>query len=222
MYIIIVGCGKVGYHLTLALLSAGHEVLAIEQDPRRYASVVEEVGSVSISGDGSEVAVLAEAGAGRAAVLIAVTGQDEDNLVACQVAKHRFEVGRTIALVNNPQNETLFRMLGVDVVVSHTNVILTHVEEELPGHPLIHLLPLADSDRKLVGIHIPPDAEAVGKPLVSLELPPGTLISLLVNESGEPRLPTQEEIIQANDEIIAVTIPTSEEGLLDALTRVAV
>ena len=221
MYIIIVGCGKVGYHLTRALLSTGYEVLAIEQDSRRFAAIVDELGNMAISGDGSEVAVLAEAGANRADVLIAVTGRDEDNLVACQVAKHRFDVAKTIALVNNPQNDDLFRKLGVDVIVSHTEVILTHVEEELPEHRVVHLMPLPGSECRLVGIHIPPDAEVVGKPLESVKLPSDTLISLLVDAKGEPRLPAADEALQANDEVVAVTTPEAEDGLLEVLTRVA-
>ncbi len=221
MYIIIVGCGKVGYHLARALLSAGHEVLVIEQDARRYATVVDELGSVAISGDGSEVAVLEQAGASRSDVLVAVTGQDEDNLVACQVAKHRFTVPKTIALVNNPENEALFSNLGVDVVVSHTNAILSHVEKELPEHPLVHLLALQGADQNLVAIHIPPDAEVVGKPLESVKLPPGTMISLLVNSGGEPRLPVDGGVVRANDEAIVVTTPAAEEELMKILTRVA-
>ena len=221
MYIIIVGCGKVGYQLTRALLSAGNEVLAIERDSAKQASVVEELGSVAISGDGSEVSVLEEAGAGRADVVVAVTGRDEDNLVACQVAKHHFDVPKTIALVNDPENDDLFRKLGVDVIVSHTEVILTHVEEELPDHPVVHLMPLPGTEKRVVGIHIPPDADVVGKPLESVSLPDGTLVSLLVDEGGEPRLPAPGEPLQANDEVVAVTTPETEEELLYVLTRVA-
>jgi trk system potassium uptake protein TrkA len=221
MYIIIVGCGKVGYQLTRALLSAGHEVLAIERDSAKHASVVEELGSVAISADGSEVSVLEEAGAGRADVVVAVTGRDEDNLVACQVAKHHFDVPKTIALVNNPENDDLFRKLGVDVIVSHTEVILTHVEEELPDHPVVHLMPLPGTEKRVVGIHIPPDADVVGKLLESVSLPDGTLVSLLVDEGGEPRLPVPGEPLQANDEVVAVTTPETEEELLYVLTRVA-
>jgi trk system potassium uptake protein TrkA len=221
MYIIIVGCGKVGYQLTRALLSAGNEVLAIERDSTKHASVVEELGSVAISGDGSEVSVLDEAGAGRADVVVAVTGRDEDNLVACQVAKHHFDVPKTIALVNDPENDDLFRKLGVDVIVSHTEVILTHVEEELPDHPVVHLMPLPGTGKRVIGIHIPSDADVVGKPLESVSLPDGTLVSLLVDEGGEPRLPAPGEPLQANDEVVAVTTPETEEQLLYVLTRVA-
>ncbi|MEK7778414.1 MAG: TrkA family potassium uptake protein [Chloroflexota bacterium] len=222
MYIIIVGCGKVGYHLAQALLSAGHEVLAIEQDSQKYAAIVDALGSVVISGDGAEAAVLEEAGAGRADAVIAVTGQDDDNLVACQVAKHRFKVAKTIALVNNPENESLFQKLGVDVTVSQTSMILSHIEEELPEHPLVHLFPIPDSDRRLVGIPIPMDASVVGKTLESVTLPPDTLIALLIDARGEPRLPTEGEIFKANDEVVAVTSPAAEEALLNILTRVGV
>ena len=222
MYIIIVGCGRVGHHLTRVLLSTGHEVLAIERDSSRYAAIIDDLGSVAINGDGTEVAILEEAGAGRAdaEVLIAVTGQDEDNLVACQLAKYRFSIPKTIAMVNNPENESLFKNLDVDVVVSHTNMILTHVEEELPGHPLVHVLPLQGTDRRLVGIHIPPDAEVVGKPLELVDLPADTLISLLVNAAGEARLPADGEKLQADDDVVAVTTPNAEEELLEILTRV--
>ncbi len=221
MYIIIVGCGKVGYQLTRALLSAGNEVLAIERDSAKYAAIVEELGSVVISGDGSEVSVLEEAGASRATVIVAVTGRDEDNLMACQAARHHFDVPKTIALVNDPENDDLFRKLGVDVIVSHTEVILTHVEEELPDHPVVHLMPLPGTEKRVVGIHIPPDADVVGKPLESVGLPDGTLVSLLVGEGGEPRLPAAGEPLQANDEVVAVTTPEMEEELLHVLTRVA-
>ncbi len=207
--------------MTRALLSAGNEVLAIESDSAKYVSVVEELGSVAISGDSSEVSVLEEAGAGRADVVVAVTGRDEDNLVACQVAKHHFSVPKTIALVNDPENDDLFRKLGVDVIVSHTEVILTHVEEELPEHPVVHLMPLPGTKRRVVGIHIPPDAGVVGKPLESVGLPDGTLVSLLIDEGGEPRLPAPSEPLQANDEVVAVTTPEMEEELLYVLTRVA-
>lgn len=207
--------------MTRALLAAGNEVLAIERDSAKYASVVEELGSVAISGDGSEVSVLEEAGAGRADVVVAVTGRDEDNLVACQVAKHHFSVPKTIALVNDPENNDLFRKLGVDVIVSHTEVILTHVEEELPDHPVVHLMPLPGTERRVVGIHIPPDADVVGKPLEAVGLPDGTLVSLLIDEGGEPRLPVSSEPLQANDEVVAVTTPEMEEELLYVLTRVA-
>ncbi len=150
MYIIIVGGGKVGYYLTKTLLSEGHEVLLIERDPDKSEQFVEQFGAVVVAGDGAEAAVMAAAGAARADVVIAVTGEDEDNLVICQVAKTKFHVARTIARVNNPKNEYLFRMLGVDITVSQTDYILTLIEQAIPDQPFIHLVNLIHEDMAIV------------------------------------------------------------------------
>src|ERR1039458_2597468 len=136
MYIIVIGGGKVGYHLAKALLTEGHEILVIEKDQSRIDYICNELGSICLNGDGCEAAVLSEAGTERADMLIAVTGDDEDNLVACQVAKHKFKVPRTIARIKNPRHEKLFKTLGIDVTVSATNIILENIETEVPTHPL--------------------------------------------------------------------------------------
>ncbi|MFQ5880434.1 MAG: potassium channel family protein, partial [Dehalococcoidia bacterium] len=124
MYIIVVGGGKVGYYLAKELVEDGHEVLAIEKDSAKCAAIAEELGDIVLRGDGCEVRVLEQAGMGRADMVIAVTGDDEDNLVVCQVAKHRFGVGRTIARINNPKNELIFKKLGIPTTVSATAAIL--------------------------------------------------------------------------------------------------
>jgi trk system potassium uptake protein TrkA len=221
VYIIIIGCGNVGFHLTRALLYAGHEVLVVEQNAQKHAHVVNELGSVSICGDGSEWSVLEEAGAARADALIAVTGSDASNLMACQVAKYHFRRPKTIALIDNPENHSLFEALGVNVIVSHINMILTHVEEELPDHPLVHLLEIQGSERRLVAIHVPPDAQVIGKSLGSVDLPPGVLIPLLIPADGEPALPIGDRIFHPHDKVIAVASASAETLLLDVLTRVA-
>ena len=221
MYIVVVGCGKVGYHLVKALLAVGHEVVAIERDSRRCEVVNEEVGDICIGGDGSEPHVLEEVGADRSEVLIAVTGLDEDNLATCQLAKHRFNVPRTIALINNPQNDRLFKLLGVDVAVSNTDIILAHIEEELPAHPWIHVMSLRDSNREMVEITIPPDAAVVGKTVSELELPPESLLSLVIRDGGQPLLPTDDLQLQADDSVVAVTTQGQEEALWESLTALA-
>ncbi len=127
MYIIVVGVGRLGYYLIKALLDEGHEVLAIEKDANVCETVVGEMGSVCIRGDGCEASTLAEVGTSRADMLIAVTGDDEDNLVTCQVAKHKFNVPRTVARIRNPKNETIFKILWIDVTVSSTNIILERI-----------------------------------------------------------------------------------------------
>ena len=217
MYIIIVGGGKVGYYLAKALLDEGHEVLVTEKDIARYEFICDELGSVCVRGDGCETAILAEVGTGRADMLIAVTGDDEDNLVACQVAKHKFNVSRTIARISNPKNETIFKKLGIDVTVSSTNIILENIEEEVPTHPLTHLLTIRDKGLEIVEVKIPPDSTSVGKSIKELSLPPGSVLSLIIGKQQKPHVPTADTILQAEDQIIAVTAPESEEALRTAL-----
>ncbi|MBC8429606.1 MAG: TrkA family potassium uptake protein [Dehalococcoidia bacterium] len=217
MYIIIIGGGKVGYYLGRALLDEGHEILVVEKDPNRNEFICGELGSVCIRGDGCEVATLTEVGTGRADMFIAVTGDDEDNLVACQVAKHKFNVPRTIARISNPQNETIFKKLGIDVTVSSTNIILENIEEEVPTHPLTHLLTIKDKGLEIVEVKIPPDSTTIGKPVKELSLPPETVLSLIIRKQRKPIVPTADTILQAEDQIIAATTPESEEALRTAL-----
>jgi len=213
MYIIIVGGGRVGYYLTKALLDEGHEVLVVEKSAIVCETFTDLLGSICFRGDGCEAATLAEIGTARADMLIAVTGDDEDNLVACQVAKHKFNVPRTIARLRNPQRENLFKKLGVDVTVSSTNIILEHIEEEVPTHPLTHLLEIRDKGLEIVEVKISPDSTTVGKPVKELSLPPGSILSLIIRKERKPIVPTANTIIQAEDQIIAVTKPESEETL---------
>ena len=214
---VIVGGGKVGYYLSKALLDEGHEILVLEKDADRCEFICEDLGSVCVRGDGCEAATLEAAGTERADMLIAVTGDDEDNLVACQVAKHKFNVPRTIARISNPKNEAIFKKLGIDVTVSSTNIILENIEEEVPTHPLTHLLSIRDKGLEIVEVKIPPDSATVGKAIRELSLPPESVLSLIISKERKPQVPTANTVIQAEDHIIAVTPPESEEALRTVL-----
>lgn len=216
MYIIIVGGGKIGYYLAKQLLEDQHEVLIIEQDAEKCAQIADDLGEVVMLGDGCEAATLERAGMARSDMVIALTGDDEDNLVVCQVAKHKFDVPHTVARINNPKNETIFKKLGIDATISSTSVILAHIEQELPSHPLIPLMTLKGG-LEIVEIKIPPEAQAVGRPIKGILLPQQSLIALIVGPDGQPRLPTNDTIIQAGDEVVAVTALENEEGLRSAL-----
>jgi len=217
MYIIVVGVGRLGYYLIKALLEQGHEVLGIEKNAAVCETVTDELGSVCLRGDGCEIAKLNEAGTNRADMLIAVTGDDEDNLVACQVAKHKFNVPFTIARIRNPKNETLFKKLGIDATVSATNIILEYIEQEVPTHPLTHLLTIRDKGMEIVEVRIPPESTTVGKPVKELSLPLESMLSLIIRKHQKPIIPEANTILQAEDQIIAVTTPESEEVLRAAL-----
>lgn len=217
MYIVVIGGGRVGYYLTRALISESHEVLIIEKDPKLCQVLTDELGSICLRGDGCETSVQAEAGTGRADMLIAVTGDDEDNLVACQLAKHKFNVPLTISRIRNPQNEVLFKKLGVDVTVSSTNIILESIEREVPTHPLTHLLDIKENGLEVVDIRIQPDSVNVGKPIKELQLPPQSTLCLVIRKEHKPVVPNEDTILEAEDQIIAVTPPAIEEKLRTAL-----
>lgn len=217
MYIVVVGGGRVGYYLTKALLDEGHEVVLVEKQSTICDTVNEELGSVCVRGDGTEVAILSDIGTDRADMLISVTGDDEDNLVACQLAKHWFKVPRTIARVLNPKNETLFKTLGIDVTVISTNVILESIEAEVPTHLLTHLRVIRDRGLEVVEIRIPPGGGTAGKPLGELALPQGAILSLVIRKGIRPFVPSPDTVLQADDQVIAATPAESEDALRTSL-----
>ncbi|MFC1944151.1 potassium channel family protein [Chloroflexota bacterium] len=222
MYIVVAGGGQIGYYLAKILLNLGHEVLVMEKDASRCKEIVEELGSVVTHGDSCEAATLEEAGTERADMLIAVTGDDEDNLVSCQVAKHIFNVPRTIARIKNPRNESLFKTLGVDVTVSSTNIILAHIEQELPSHPLIPLLKLKGGNLVVVEVKIPPGSNVVGKRLGDLQLADDIVVVplLVVSNGKEPRMPKRDTVFNAEDEVVMLTNTENEDTLRNAFTDI--
>jgi trk system potassium uptake protein TrkA len=217
MYIIVIGGGRLGYYLLKALLSEGHEVLVLEKDARICKTITDELGSVCFRGDGCEAATLAEVGTGRADMFVAVTGDDEDNLVACQVARHKHNVPRTIARIRNPKNAVLFKKLGVDVTVSSTDLILEAIEREVPTHPVTQLLTLEEKGLVIVDVKISPESATVGKTVKDLSLPRESKLALIIPAEGSAYVPVAGTILQAGDQIIAITPPESKEALRAAL-----
>src|SRR5262249_19962864 len=184
------------------------EVLLLEKDARRVGQLTEEIGPVVAQGDACEARVLAEFGCERADLVVAVTGDDEDNLVICQVAKARFKVPRTIARVNNPRNDELFHKLGIDVTVSPTLSILHMIEAEIPHHKFVPLVPLTQAGLNLVEVTVPADSPAAGKSLRSLRLPYSVNVALIVR--GERNItPSGETTIEPDDRLFALV---TEEG----------
>ncbi|MEE8386445.1 MAG: TrkA family potassium uptake protein [Dehalococcoidia bacterium] len=221
MYIIVIGGGKVGYYLAKELVEEGHEVLVIEKDSAKCDRIAEELGDIVLMGDGCEASTMEMAGFNRADMLIAVTGDDEDNLAACQVAKAKFNLPRTVARINNPKNEEIFKRLGIDTTVSATAAILAHIEQELPTHPLIHLLTLKGSGLEIVEVKVPDTAAVVGKRVRDISLPEQSLIVLIVDKEGAPRVPGSDEVIRAGDEVVAVARTEAEDTLRTVLASPA-
>jgi len=212
MYIIIGGGGEVGYYLARNLLSQGHEVLLLEKSSLRYRTLSDELGQSIFHGDACEARTMEEAGARRADVVIAVTGEDEDNLVICQVAKKRFNVTRTIARLNNPRHEELFQKLGIDVTVSPTRSILSLIESELPGSRFVQLMTLKKAGLHIVELNVPPISPVIGKPLSQINLPRRCNLALIIR-GAESIFPHGETELMANDEVYALVTRESEEEL---------
>lgn len=212
MYIIIVGGGKVGYYLAKSLLNDEHEVLIIEKDKRKCDIISSELGGIVMRGDGTDSIVMEEAGMNRCELAIAVTGDDEDNLMICQMAKKKFDVKRTISRINNPKNEHIFKLLGIDHTVSVTDLILAQIEREIPAHSLVHLLTLRDVGVSFVEAKVPPGSPAVGKRLRELQIPDAVVIPLIIR-NGKGIVPYGETVLMADDEVVAVTAEAEEDVL---------
>src|SRR5688500_11250633 len=212
MYVIVVGAGKVGWNLTRELLEKGHEVTLLDNDRERYATVEQELEHNMQYGDASELWVLERAGVQRADMVIAVTGDDEDNMLICQVAKEKYLVDRIIARVNNPRNRQHFELLGIKPVVSATDLILRLIEHEVPEYALVHLLDLPEQKLEIIEMELPEASRAAGSRVGDLAMPEGSLlISVLRDDGGF--VPNAETVLQAGDEILAVLDPRVEEDL---------
>ena len=212
MYVIVVGAGKVGWNLARELLDKGHEVTLIENNRERYATVEQELEHNIQYGDASELWVLERAGISRADMVIAVTGDDEDNVLICQVAKEKYLCERTIARVNNPRNKQWFELLGVKPVVSATDLILRLIEHEVPEYGLVHLLDLPEQRLEIIEMLLPEDSKANGVRVGDLEMPDGSLLISVLRE-GRGFVPGPDTVLESGDEILAVLDPTVEEDL---------
>jgi len=212
MYVIIAGGGKVGWNLTRELLAKDHEVTLLEAGRDRYLTIEQELEHQVQYGDATELWVLERAGIQRADLVIAVTGDDEDNMLICQMAKEKYLCERIIARVNNPRNRQWFELLGVGPTVSATDLILRLIEHEVPSYGLVHLLDLRDEQLEIIEIEVAAGSPADGRAVADVELPEGVLIiSVLRENTGF--VPKGETVINAGDEVLLVLDPGLEESI---------
>lgn len=212
MYCIIVGGGNVGYYLTKDLAAAGHEVLLLEKNRARAAQLVEELGDIAAQGDGCEVRVMEEVGFGRADIVVAVTGEDEDNLVVCQMAKRKFSTARTIARVNSPINEPIFAKLGIDTTVSSTRIIFNLIEQEIESDQVVPVAALAKGSLEIVQVELSTESAFLGKPVAGLALPPGALIAAVIrSDTAQAAVPGM--VFLAGDVILILVAADKEAEL---------
>jgi trk system potassium uptake protein len=213
MYVLIVGGGKVGLNLTRELIAKGHEVTLIEGDRSLYLRIEQELEHAVQYGDGTELWVLERAGIQRADLVVAVTGDDEDNILICQVAKEKYLCDRIIARCNNPRNLQHFKLLGIVPAVSATDLILNLIEHEVPGHGLVHLLDLPDEQLEIIEVEVVHGAPAEGRRVSELGLPDGSLVISVLPRGGGGFVPKADTVINVGDEVLIVLDPGLEEDI---------
>jgi trk system potassium uptake protein TrkA len=218
MYIIIVGGGNVGYYLAKTLIKTDHEILVLEKNRLIHRTISEELGEVVMQGDGCEVRIMEEAGAERADAVVAVTGDDEDNLVICQMAKMQFNVPRTIARVNDPRNEALFHRFGIDATVSSTKIIYNLIEQEIETDEVIPLAALRRGNIEIVEIEMGPKSPVLNRTIQQLALPTDALVISVIRQD-HAMLPTPDTMFQIGDTAIALVTADKEHELRDVFAE---
>ncbi len=214
MTVIVVGGGKVGYYLAKTLLEHGHEPKIIELDRELCHRIANDLDIPVICGDGTTIRALEEAGVYGADALIGVTGQDENNLVACQVAKRSFGIKRTVARVNNPKNAKIMKALGVDIPVSSTDNIARMLEREIDAAAIKQLMPLNRGEISLSEIELPLDFKYSGKKLSELRLPEESVIVSILRKD-QIIIPRGNSTLNAGDKIFVIC----KDSVLHALNH---
>jgi trk system potassium uptake protein len=212
MYVIVAGGGKVGWNLARELIAKDNEVTLLESDRNRYLTIEQELEHAVQYGDATELWVLERAGIQRADLVIAVTGDDEDNMLICQMAKEKYLCDRIIARVNNPRNREWFELLGVQPAVSATDLILRLIEHEVPSYGLVHLLDLRDEKLEIIEVEVAPEAPAAGVRVMDIDLPEGSLI-ISVLRDGSGFVPKADTVIEGGDEVLLVLDPGLETSI---------
>jgi trk system potassium uptake protein TrkA len=213
MFLIVVGGGKVGVSVTRTLLALNHEVVLIEQDRPRFERLEEEFEHRAIYGDGTELYVLERAGIKRPPdIVVAVTGDDEDNIIIGQLAREKYGVEKVVARVNDPRNEPHFDLLGISPTVSATSMVLALIEHEVPQHELVHLLELRKENLEIVEVEIQRDSSAAGKRVEDLRLPESTRLISVMRE-GKAEIAVGSTELQAGDQVLAILEPGREVEL---------
>jgi trk system potassium uptake protein TrkA len=203
MYVVVVGAGKVGWNIARELIDRGHELTLVESNQRRYGTVEEELEHAVQYGDGTELWVLERAGIERADMVIAVTGDDEDNMLICQMARDKYVVERVIARCNNPRNLEHFDLLGVKPAVSATDLILRLIEHEVPKYGLVHLLDLPQERLEIIEVEVDDGSPAEGRAVKDLGLPDGSLVISILRD-GSGFVPRGDSLIESGDEVLLV------------------
>jgi trk system potassium uptake protein TrkA len=207
MFAIVVGGGKIGANVTRSLMERGKEVALVERSQERADKLEEEFGHRVVHGDGTELYVLDNAGIARPPdIVVAVTGDDEDNLIIAQLARERYGVEKVIARVNDPRNQPHFDLLGVSTTVCPTQRIMALIEHEVPEHDLVHLLELRNEKLEIIEVEIDAGCPCIGKSVDTIGFPSGSRLISVVRE-GEAEIADGSTVLEAGDQVLAILEP---------------
>ena len=219
MYVLIAGGGKVGSNLARTLIRTGHEVTLIEQRGGRFDQLEGELEHQVHKGDATELFTLERAGIERPPdIVVAVTGDDEDNVVICQLSREKYGVGNVIARINDPRNQWYFDLLGISPTVSATGAIMGLIEHEVPEHGLIHLLELRKENLEIVEITVGEKDVCAGKKIGQAALPQGSRLISVVRD-GKAEVPDESLRLESGDSLLAILEPGKEDELRRVLVR---
>ncbi len=216
MHFVIIGGGRIGIFLAKRLLQEKHSVVIVEKDPEMAQEIARDIEAIVLCGDGCEPAILEQAGIERAEVIAAITGNDEDNFVACQIAKEQFKVKRTIARVNDPENERAFNELGIDVSIGATVILGKIIQEEASFSDFVELLSFKRGKLALIRIDLPEESPVINKPLQELQLPPSSVLVCIVR-ADEVIVPKGDTVLKPLDDVVALTLIENKQQLLNYL-----
>lgn len=217
MKLILIGSGKLAYFLTRQFASKGYELTLICSDREDALNLSRQFKATVILGDGSDPAVLQDAEAFRADILLALTSQDQDNLVACQIAQQQFGITETLAIVNDPDNLDIFEKLGVTIAFSATEIIAHLLEQHLEFENIKNITPVAAGDINVMEVTLNDDSPAVGKTLQELEVSSQAQITCIVRNQYIT-MPKRWTRLQTADHLIVVSRPEYAGQFLRMLT----
>lgn len=216
MRVIIVGGGKPLYHLSRKFLEKGHQVIIINRNLDECHEIARQLKVTVIHGEASDPAILDQADSHRADALLSITRKDQDNLAVCQLAKTMFEIPRTIALVNDPDNETVFEQLGV-TAFSTTEYIASMLEQRTGLDEITNLLPVGGGKVNITEVKLSDDSPAVGKALSEIPLPKESIVAIILREE-QALVPSGDTVLQAEDQVVLISLPENHGKVLKAIS----
>lgn len=216
MKVILVGGGRAIYFLAQAFRTKAHSITVIHRDAGECARLARRMDAIVVQGDGSDPRILEEAGARAADIVLAATPSDPDNLVICQLARSRFAVPRAVALVNDPDNQGIFRDLGIDAV-STSLAIASLIEQRAALDQVTNLIPAGEGKVTISEVILTASSPAVGRRVAEIDMPRDALIAVAMR-NGEAIIPRGDTELRSGDRVLLVTLSESRDRALKMVT----